>query len=270
MTHKTAMTAKDAQTHQEDPPNAVFPPFKRGRTGIRGRTKYIQCESGSWVTFNEDGSCHIGARHKYLGNLLEVAGELEQRKEYADAWRINMQRAERELAAKDHDLICKSWAKLKELEPGVHITNWKDGEALVQALVNEFLRWPLPDSVCADGCATKQGPGRVGTNLLTAVEAEAFVRGVALRYIEAYATALIAEKLAASEADSSRLTWLCEYISAKGTRGIRKLAWSLYDDDGARMNHLKKVCEDDVADLRFDRAAIDDAIKEDASINPKT
>lgn len=39
-------------------------------------------------------------------------------------------------------------------------------------LAEAFLRWPLPDSVCADLCATKQGPGRVGTNLLSYVEAK--------------------------------------------------------------------------------------------------
>ena len=39
-------------------------------------------------------------------------------------------------------------------------------------LVDRFLSWPLPDSVCSDLCATKQGyPSRSGTNLLTAVEA---------------------------------------------------------------------------------------------------
>ena len=96
MTHETTMTTKDAQTKQEDAPNAVFPPFQRGRTGRKGVSKYIQIETGSWVTLNPDGSCHIGARHKYLGNLLEVAGELGQRKEYAEAWRIHMLRAERE------------------------------------------------------------------------------------------------------------------------------------------------------------------------------
>lgn len=39
-------------------------------------------------------------------------------------------------------------------------------------LAEAFLRWPLPDSVCADLCATKQGPGRFGTNLLSYVEAK--------------------------------------------------------------------------------------------------
>lgn len=39
-------------------------------------------------------------------------------------------------------------------------------------LVNAFLTWPLPASVCCDPCATKAGyPNRVGTNLLTADEA---------------------------------------------------------------------------------------------------
>jgi hypothetical protein len=104
--------AASTSANQDDPPNAVFPPFKRGRTGIKGRTKYIQVETGSWITFNEDGSCHIGARHQYLGNLLELAGDYQQRKEYADAWRINMQRAERELAEAREQL--KAVAKIAD------------------------------------------------------------------------------------------------------------------------------------------------------------
>jgi len=39
------------------------------------------------------------------------------------------------------------------------------------AMVDRFLTWPLPESVCADPCATKQGLGRTGTNLLSAIEA---------------------------------------------------------------------------------------------------
>jgi hypothetical protein len=45
-------------------------------------------------------------------------------------------------------------------------------------MINRFLSWPLPDSVCSDLCVTQrdygkaQGwPKRVGTNLLTADEA---------------------------------------------------------------------------------------------------
>jgi hypothetical protein len=44
------------------------------------------------------------------------------------------------------------------------------------ALVDRFLAWPLPDSVCSDLCATKSGyPHRSGTNLLTAVEAKQMI-----------------------------------------------------------------------------------------------
>lgn len=47
-------------------------------------------------------------------------------------------------------------------------------------MVDDFLRWPLPNSVCADLCATKQQLGRVGTNLLTAVEAKQMFEAVVL------------------------------------------------------------------------------------------
>lgn len=53
-------------------------------------------------------------------------------------------------------------------------------------MVDDFLRWPLPDSVCADGCATRQGPGRVGTNLLSAVEAKAMLEAVVMPKLEAF------------------------------------------------------------------------------------
>jgi hypothetical protein len=41
----------------------------------------------------------------------------------------------------------------------------------LKILAERFCAAPLPDSVCADLCATKQGPGRSGTNLLTVGEA---------------------------------------------------------------------------------------------------
>lgn len=43
----------------------------------------------------------------------------------------------------------------------------------INKLVDRFLAWPLPDSVCSDLCATKQGyPHRSGTTLLSAAEAK--------------------------------------------------------------------------------------------------
>lgn len=48
----------------------------------------------------------------------------------------------------------------------------------IDACVARFLTWPLPDSVCADPCAARQGPGRTGTNLLTAIEAKAMLEHI--------------------------------------------------------------------------------------------
>lgn len=52
-------------------------------------------------------------------------------------------------------------------------------------MVNAFLRWPLPESVCADGCATRPGKGRVGTNLLTMPEAAKLMQEVVRPEFEA-------------------------------------------------------------------------------------
>lgn len=71
---------------------------------------------------------------------------------------------------------------------------------LIDAMVDEFLRWPLPDSVCADGCATKQGPGRVGTNLLTAIEAEQMLKAVVLPKLMITTTAAVAAEPRSAEA----------------------------------------------------------------------
>ena len=46
-------------------------------------------------------------------------------------------------------------------------------KVVTDEMVNRFLTWPLPDSVCVDMCATEPGcPHRIGTNLLTAIEAK--------------------------------------------------------------------------------------------------
>lgn len=86
----------------------VMPPFQRGRTGRKGCTKYIQMQTGSWVTLNADGSCHIGAWHKHLGDLRDVGREIEQRKEYADAWRIHMLQYKRE-RDEAYDYLAALW-----------------------------------------------------------------------------------------------------------------------------------------------------------------
>lgn len=49
----------------------------------------------------------------------------------------------------------------------------KEGMTELSFLVDRFLSWPLPESVCCDPCAVMHGwKGRIGTNLLTADEAK--------------------------------------------------------------------------------------------------
>lgn len=44
----------------------------------------------------------------------------------------------------------------------------------IRNMVDRFLSWPLPETVCADPCAAMHGtPHRSGTTLLNATEAEA-------------------------------------------------------------------------------------------------
>ena len=52
-------------------------------------------------------------------------------------------------------------------------------EEQMNEMAEAFLRWPLPDDVCADDIACKAGaPHRTGTNLLTAHQALAMIRFV--------------------------------------------------------------------------------------------
>jgi hypothetical protein len=50
----------------------------------------------------------------------------------------------------------------------------------IDGLVNRFLAWPLPETVCSDTCVTERNYPfpRVGTNLLTADEARQMLQHV--------------------------------------------------------------------------------------------
>ncbi len=84
-------------------------------------------------------------------------------------------------------------------------------KTLIEQLADAFMACPLPDSVCPDPCAMMKGyPNRVGTNLLTVVEAQqmfehvlAKVRpssiAVVLEAIEADAKACDEEAMALKE-----------------------------------------------------------------------
>lgn len=55
---------------------------------------------------------------------------------------------------------------------------------LSHQLAEAFLRWPLPQSVCADPCATKQQEGRIGTNLLSYTETRRMIEDVVMPHIK--------------------------------------------------------------------------------------
>ena len=62
----------------------------------------------------------------------------------------------------------KCWRSMWIASP----VNEPTAAGVTEEMVNRFLNWPLPASVCADLCATLQAvPNRYGTNLLTATEA---------------------------------------------------------------------------------------------------
>lgn len=74
------------------------------------------------------------------------------------------------------------WLKFidKAREVAVELGLWPALEtADLRPLVDRFLAWPLPASVCSDPCASSPAyPHRSGTNLLTAEEAEAMLKHV--------------------------------------------------------------------------------------------
>jgi C4-type Zn-finger protein len=77
------------------------------------------------------------------------------------------------------------------------------------------------------------------------------------------ATAAIAEaadRIRELDADKSRLDWLCDYITNKGLDGMQKIAWTVYDEDGKSLMDRETVSDDEVEEIKFDRAAIDAAM----------
>lgn len=76
----------------------------------------------------------------------------------------------------DHNLDCH--VKLSKLLASPHSAK---GE-ITDAMVNRFLTWPLPESVCSDLCATMRGaPHRSGTSLLSAEEARQMLEHVLVK-----------------------------------------------------------------------------------------
>lgn len=60
--------------------------------------------------------------------------------------------------------------------------------------------------------------------------------------------------------DKDRLDWLCKFITNKGLNGLRKIPWTVYNEDGESLMNRKTISEEDVGGIEFDRAAIDKAM----------
>ena len=77
-------------------------------------------------------------------------------------------------------------------------------EQVVKELVDRFLAWPLPSSVCSDLCATKQGyPHRSGTTLLSADEAKQMIEYLFAEHIAHDA----AQRDALATSEKERVRW---------------------------------------------------------------
>lgn len=67
---------------------------------------------------------------------------------------------------------------LEDPAPAAEPSSKENKMIVTKEMVDRFLTWPLPFSVCADPCTTKQQDGRIGTNLLSAIEAKAMLEHV--------------------------------------------------------------------------------------------
>lgn len=102
-------------------------------------------------------------------------------------------------------------------------------------------------------CCTGQECGCMGiTRLEQAIAEEAGSRITQLRSDLATART----ELEGRRKDSEGLDWLLKYITNKGINGLRKLVWSVYDEEGKLLNHRATITEDEVGEIRFDRPAI--------------
>lgn len=90
---------------------------------------------------------------------------------------------------------------------------------VVKKLVDRFLAWPLPKSVCSDTCATdKDYPHpRIGTNLLTADEAR--------QMLEHVLEPLLAER--------KRYRQTLEAVAGKVDRGTQRFIIAALDEKEA-------------------------------------
>ena len=145
----------------------------------------------------------------------------------------------------------------------------------INAITEKFLGWPLPHSVCADRCTTEQGEGRVGTNLLSYVEAKQMFTDLVAPYLMSGAAAKMTadqyerahrlfdgnmvELLMRCQNGEATCIFTAQIIEAKLTAALARVA-ALEEanrglaEDKARLDWLEKSktvfhCTSDAADF---------------------
>lgn len=123
---------------------------------LREMLKEAKCYIGT-----DASSCHLRDR---IEEMLKVRQETHVPLTETPAWK-EMNRLGDEIEAE---------AMSGDAEPTVQ------GDSGMKELVDRFLAWPLPKSVCSDTCVTDPSypHPRTGTNLLTAAEAEQMLQYV--------------------------------------------------------------------------------------------
>lgn len=103
-------------------------------------------------------------------------------------------------------------------------------DKLIEDMTNAFLRWPLPDSVCADLCATMQGYAqRVGTNLLGFTEAKAMFTEIVGPQLDALRAEILkelipVERYAQALKNRVPISVVCNVVKACALTGHDKYA----------------------------------------------
>lgn len=101
---------------------------------------------------------------------------------------------------------------------------------MLDKMVDRFLAWPLPASVCSDACVVQRGyPHRIGTNLLTADEARQMLEHV-----------LCDDRISRSEVRDGRFEAFARAVTQMVTAG----PFDLRDSPKSLTSQVKRLCDE--------------------------
>jgi len=135
----------------------------------------------------------------------------------------------------------------------------------IDGLVDKFLRWPLPESVCSDPCASMHGyPNRVGTNLLTATEAKQMIEYLlsdSNPWVTEW-TARVPRYALVAKADGAYTREAADGEYVKWSDHLARLQGLLKAHGDAALQEIDRLLEAEKSRKEMDKAAIIEAIRE--------